>query len=282
MAILKHTILTEFTKHFSFTQRIEQCYPDLSLNQRKIADHLLHHSLDIVAYTVADIAVKTATSKATVSRFFRQLGYDSHANVKQELIALRTSGYPISVQTNEEVSYQNELARIKKTFESIAPNQLQSFVDKIIKASRITLIGFRNSYPVAMHFRQQLQQIHSQIRLLPHPGQSISEDLQDISSDELIIMFGFRRRPKLFASLLKQFNRKNVVLFADPSGQIYKDDVEQLFICQLGQELALDSYAAPMSLIAVICNNVLNQLQAKGKARVKDISERFSHLNEIE
>ncbi|WP_340680813.1 MurR/RpiR family transcriptional regulator [Paraglaciecola sp.] len=266
----------------SFIKRIEQNYTELPPNARKIADHLLHNASDVVSHTVTELANITHTSKATVSRFFRQLGYDSHVDVKHEMNELRSAGYPISMQTNEVSGFKAELNRLKQTFAYIDNQQLTALVESIIKSKRITLIGFRNSYPVALHFRQQLQQIHGQIRLLPQPGQTISEDLEDITADELVIVIGFRRRPKLFATLLEQLDAQQIVLFADPSGQIYKDKVGSLFICQLGQEQALDSYAAPMSLVSVICNKVLTELAQSGHKRVNRISERFRVLNEIE
>ena len=266
----------------SFIQRIEQNYAELPPNARKIADHLLHNASDVVSYTVAELANITHTSKATVSRFFRQLGYDSHGDVKHEMNELRAAGYPISIKASEVSGFKAEINRLKLTYENIDNQQIKTLVDNIIASKRITLIGFRNSYPMALHCRQQLQQIRGQIRLLPQPGQTISEDLEDINPDELVIIMGFRRRPKLFASLLSQLSSQQVVLFADPSGQIYKDKVASLFICHLGQEQALDSYAAPMSLISFICNKVLTQMAQSGHKRINRISERFRILNEIE
>ena len=266
----------------TFTQRIEVNYAQLSANSRKIADHLLHNSVDILLHTVAEIADITHTSKATVSRFFRQLGYASHADVRQELSQLRNTGYPIKVADDIKHSFHSDLSRIQQTFAHIDQAQLDGLISAIVNAKRISIIGFRNSYPVAMHFRQQLQQIHSQTRLLPLPGQSLSEELEDIGEDELVIIIGFRRRPAMFAQLLRHLPKGQLVLLADPSGQIYKDHVQFLFICQLGQEQALDSYAAPMSLISVICNQVSDQLGRRAQQRVQRISSRFNALNEIE
>jgi DNA-binding MurR/RpiR family transcriptional regulator len=270
------------TSTLPFTQRIERLYGELSPNGRKLADHLLHNSQDIITCTVAELATITQTSKATVSRFFRQLGYDSHFDVKREMNELRASGYPISTYSSDITGYKAELNRLKQTFDNIDNQQLLQFIDDIVQAKRITLIGFRNSYPVALHFRQQLLQIKTGVRVLPYPGQSISEDLEDIAADELIIFIGFRRRPRIFASLLKQFSHHKVALFADPSGQVYKDNTHYLFICQLGQEQALDSYAAPMSLISVICNKVLSTQTSQGQKRIANISARFSLLDELE
>lgn len=270
------------TSSLPFTQRIERLYSELSPNGRKLANHLLHNSQDIINCTVAELATITHTSKATVSRFFRQLGYDSHFDVKREMNELRASGYPISTDVTDVTGYKSELNRLKQTFDNINNEHLLQLIDDIVQAKRITLFGFRNSYPVALHFRQQLQQIKTQVKVLPYPGQSISEDIEDIQSDELIIFLGFRRRPKIFSELLKQFSQHKVALFADPSGQIYKDNCHYLFICQLGQEQALDSYAAPMSLISVICNKVLAVLSSQGHKRIGRISERFRQLEELE
>ena len=266
----------------SFIDRIEHSYAELSPNARKIADHLLHNANDVLTYSVTELANITHTSKATVSRFFRQLGYESHQDVKLEMSALREAGYPIVIHSAETTSYKAELNRIKQTFDNIDNQQFEALVQRIIVSKRITLLGFRNSYPVALHLRQQLQQIRGDVRLLPQPGQTISEDLQDIQSDELVIVLGFRRRPRLFSALLEQIPSQQLVLFADPSGQIYKDKVAYLFICQLGQEQALDSYAAPMSLIAVLCNQVLHKLAQTGQKRINRISERFKALSELE
>ena len=153
----------------SFIQRIEQNYAELPPNARKIADHLLHNASDVVSYTVAELANITHTSKATVSRFFRQLGYDSHGDVKHEMNELRAAGYPISIKASEVSGFKAEINRLKLTYENIDKQQIDALVDKIIASKRITLIGFRNSYPMALHCRQQLQQIRGQIRLLPQP-----------------------------------------------------------------------------------------------------------------
>jgi DNA-binding MurR/RpiR family transcriptional regulator len=270
------------TESLTFSQRIAQQYSKLSPQGRKLADHLLHNNQDMLHCTVAQLAEITQTSKATVSRFFRQLGYDSHLDAKSEIHALRSSGYPINLHDSDSSDYQAELSRIQQTFDNIDAASLQTFINQLSSARRITLIGFRNSYPVAMHFRQQLQHIHGQVRLLPLPGQSIGEDLEDFEADEICIVIGFRRRPSLFKSVLQRLPKHQLVLFADPSGQLYQDSVEHLFICQLGHERALDSYAAPMSLIAVICNKLLAQLGVQGKQRIARISQCFRELGEIE
>ncbi|MEI8648708.1 SIS domain-containing protein [Paraglaciecola sp. Hal342] len=134
--------------------------------------------------------------KSDRQSFFRQLGYQSHHDAKTELNAFRANGYPMYMESDQSGALNREIQRIEQTWSNLDQDQLSGLIKSICEASRITLIGFRNSYPVALHFRQQLLQIRSKVRLLPQPGQTLSEELRDISDDELVILIGFRRRPK--------------------------------------------------------------------------------------
>ena len=268
-------------KPTNFVIRIEQAYEALSPNARKVANYLQQNPLDVINTSVADIAQVTGTSKATVSRFFRQLGYESHQDVKKELKALRETGYPVITEQDDNNFINQELNRIRQTWENVNQQELNLLIDEITTASRVTLIGFRNSYPVALHFRQQLLQIRSKVRLMPQPGQTLGEELMDIAEDELVILIGFRRRPKLFPKLIDKLKSKNLVLIGDPSAQIYKSKVKRIILCQLGQELALDSYATPMSVISVICNGVLAK-KPGALNRIEQISSDYLDLEELE
>ncbi|WJG07592.1 MurR/RpiR family transcriptional regulator [Aliiglaciecola sp. LCG003] len=265
-----------------FVSRIEQCYQQLSPNGRKIANYLQQNPMEVLTLSVAEIAEITLTSKATVSRFFRQLGYANHQDVKEELRNVRHSGYPLTLQHSDNDYVTQELERIRQTWDNVKPEDIEELVQSILKASRITLIGFRNSYPVALHFRQQLLQIRGKVRLLPLPGQTLGEEMEDIADDELVILVAFRRRPKVVQQLIKYLPSSQLVLMADPSAQLYRDDVKQLFICQLGQELPLDSYSAPMSVISVICNQILNFTKQSGNHRIQAISAIYKQLDELE
>jgi DNA-binding MurR/RpiR family transcriptional regulator len=66
----------------------------------------------------------------------------------------------------------------------------------------VLVIGFRNSYPVALHLRQQLAQASDAVELAPLPGQSIGEDPASLGPDDVVLIVGFRRRPETFARIV--------------------------------------------------------------------------------
>lgn len=265
-----------------FQARIANCYANLSPNARKIADYLQQNPLEVLTASTSDIAKATDTSKASVSRFFRQLGYPSHQEAKQELKALRHSGLPMESGQPQENYVEQQIQLIRQTWQQIDPSCLDSVVEHLCNASRVVFIGYRNSYPVAMHFRQQLQQIRPKTLLLPLPGQSLSEDLLDLSAKDFVVVVGFRRRTKHFSALIQQLSPYPTCLLTDNSGQAYANDVEFLLNCQLGQSRALDNYAAPHSVISVICNQAFSKLNGVAKKRVLQISNTYSDLSELD
>ncbi|ETX12401.1 RpiR family transcriptional regulator [Marinomonas ushuaiensis DSM 15871] len=261
---------------------IEANYSKLSPSARSIANYLQQNPLAIVSQTSAEIADNTHTSKATVSRFFRQLGYETHQGAKQAQLALRESGVPTFIEGSSLDQTAQEMKNLSLTFEGLRPEILNDISQRLATASRVTLIGFRNAYPLALHFRQQLQQVRHSVRLLPQPGQTLGEDLHDILDDEVIVLLGFRRRTRQFKHIVQALKGRNTILITDPTGQVYNQQVSDVLVCHLGNESPFDSYAAPMSLISMLCNRTFGFLGDSASRQAQDISELYEALDELE
>lgn len=261
---------------------IEQHYPSLSPSAQSIASYLQKHPLAIVSQTSAEIAENTGTSKATVSRFFRQIGFASQQDAKQAQLSLRESGVPLLTQGSAIDQTDEELKNLSLTFEGLRPSVLEEISEALATAPRVTLIGFRNGYPIALHFRQQLQQVRTTVRLLPQPGQTLGEDLHDIIDGELFILLGFRRRTRLFKQVVKALAGQKTVLITDPTGQIYNQQVDHVLVCHLGNDSPFYSYAAPMSLVSMLCNRVYGFLGESAQLRTQSISKLYDTLDELE
>ncbi|MGY5452769.1 MurR/RpiR family transcriptional regulator [Agarivorans sp. MS3-6] len=266
----------------AFNQRIVENYPQLSTKARLVADYLQHHPDKVLIQSTSEIAGACQVSKASVSRFFRQLGYQDHQQVCDELRQEREWGQPLLTSEPSDSSQQGDIAAIAQVFKQLEQLDCAALVQQISEAKRITIIGYRNSYPLAMHFRQQLMQCRSQVNLLPVPGQSIGEELLQLSAEDLVIVIGIRRRPKIFAALIEQLQGFNCLLITDQSGQCYASQVSQLLVCPMSNHLALDSYAAPMSLLAHLSNKVYDYLAHTAQTHSNQVSETYQHLDELE
>ncbi|MCA1771208.1 MAG: MurR/RpiR family transcriptional regulator, partial [Halomonas sp.] len=151
-------------------------------------------------------------------------------------------------------------------------------------ARHVIVIGFRNSYPLALHFRQQLIQARSQVRVVPQPNQSLAEEIVDLNEQDVVVLFGFRRRPAAFASLVNalEYSPAKVALIADPTAINFASQVNWLMEAPLESLSAFDSYATANSLICLLANGVLHRRLGEGRERISAISDIYADLSELE
>ncbi|CAH0529239.1 MurR/RpiR family transcriptional regulator [Vibrio hippocampi] len=263
------------------TERIAQHYADLTQNSRRIADYLLVNPEKILMLSTNEIAQECSVSKASVSRFIRKLGYQDHGCLRTELLDERDKGTPMAT-LSDATGFNAELAALESMWAQIESIDLEPIIDALMNSKRIKLIGYRNSYPVAMHFRQQLLQCRQQVDLLPLPGQTIGEDIASIDEQDFIVLIGIRRRVHGFAELIERLPSHQTLLITDQTGIHYQSQAACTLVCPMGNDRPLDSYAAPMALISYLSNRVYDKLGRKATKVSESVSQTYSVLNELE
>jgi DNA-binding MurR/RpiR family transcriptional regulator len=133
--------------------------------------------------------------------------------MRDELRTLRQSGMPLTdnrdaVQGNTLLArhYKQEMANLTQWMNQIDAGQFNALIAALSAGAAVcVLLGFRNSYPIAMHLRQQLMQVREQVLLMPQPGQTLAEELVDLDHAGRCRSFvAFRRRPRQLRALLTQ------------------------------------------------------------------------------
>ncbi|WP_295891501.1 MurR/RpiR family transcriptional regulator [uncultured Vibrio sp.] len=263
------------------TERISQHYADLTQNNRRIADYLLVNPEKILMLSTNEIAQECSVSKASVSRFIRKLGYQDHSCLRSELLGERDKGTPMAT-LSDATGLTAELSALESLWAQIDSVDLEPVIDALMSSKKVKVIGYRNSYPVAMHFRQQLLQCRQHIELLPLPGQTIGEDIASIDEQDFIVLIGIRRRVNGFAELIEQLPSHRTLLITDQTGIHYQSQAACTLVCPMSNERSLDSYAAPMALISYLSNRVYDKLGSKAVKVSESVSQTYSVLNELE
>ncbi|WP_435235819.1 MurR/RpiR family transcriptional regulator [Psychromonas sp. PT13] len=266
----------------SLAERITLHYPKLTESSRSIADYLQHNPEKILMLSTGEIAEACGVSKASVSRFIRQLGYDDHLALRSEMMVEREQGVPVLTTNIDDSALQQEVKSLELLWKQLSEMNLDHLIDEIATAKRVKIIGYRNSYPIAMHFRQQLMQCRAGVDLLPLPGQTLGEDLNAIEPDDFVIVLGIRRRVNNFSKIIEQLSKQRVLLITDQSGQKYANDVSQVLVCSMNNQIPLDSYAVPMSLVSYLVNRIYIHLDSKASKISRKISASYTALNELE
>lgn len=271
------------------TETIRQNYDQLSPSERRVAGFIIDHLDDLATYNSVELSRHCNTSKATISRLFRRLGYGSFKEAREELRRLRQSGVPmpgpeqvgVSMVDRHFASEQQNLQRLAALAQS---SQLGEVTQQLAAAKKVSVIGFRNSYPVALHLRQQLQQVRNAVQLLPQPGQTLAEELVELTPDDLVVLIAFHRRPSGFKALLNALQQQQVplVLLCESNSGLALNTQGTVIEVPLDTVSAFDSYALPMSLASLLSNLLLHHQLEQGRSRIESINELYDLTGELD
>lgn len=272
-------------------ERLRDVFDQLAPQEQKTAQFIFEHLDDLISYNSAELARIVGVSKATVSRLFKRLGYDSYRDMRDELRTLRQSGMPVTdnrdaVQGSLLLTrhYKQEMANLTQLISQLSSEQFNAAIAQLSMAKRVMLVGFRNSYPVALHLRQQLLQVREHVVMIPQPGQTLSEEIVDLNKHDLVIVVAFRRRPKLLKALLTELRIKKipVLLICEPQAQSLIPMANWHLCAPLDSVSAFDSYACAMSLASLLSNALLHEQLVQGRQRIHHIADSYLHLDELE
>jgi DNA-binding MurR/RpiR family transcriptional regulator len=265
------------------TNRIARAFEQLGPAERVVAEHLREHPDDVALYSSAEIARITGVSKATVSRLLRRLGWGGAQEARDEIRSLRSTGVPLGTTTGDaETAEARNLTRAYTSLDAYGRERLAA---TLTGARRIVVIGFRTAFPVALHLRGQLTQARAGVELAPQPGQSIGEELAGLDTSDVVILFGFRRRPRSFDGLLLHLLTAEipVVLITEPGGAPgVATDLASVIECPIEAPGPFDSYGAAMALVARIASDVHRALGSRAIARVLAMADLYEDLDELD
>ncbi|MCY4764221.1 MurR/RpiR family transcriptional regulator HpxU [Klebsiella aerogenes] len=272
-------------------ERLKAQYASLSPQEQRVADFIVDHFDDLISYNSAELAQLSGVSKATVSRLFKRLGYEKYRDMRDELRTLRQSGMPLTdhreaVQGNTLLArhYKQEMANLTQWVNALDARQFAEAINALVKARRVVIIGMRNSWPLALHLRQQLLQARGQVVVLPQPGQSLSEELVDLCEEDIVVVMAFRRRPRIIRPLMQQLQQRGVpqLLICEPQAHSLFPLACWRLCAPLDSVSAFDSYASANSLINLLANALLHEILDSGRARIHDIATLYQQLDELE
>lgn len=270
--------------------RIREMYDGLPQGERKLAELILDMQGDLAAYSATELAARVGVSKATAARLVRRLGYADFHEMRQQARNRYHNGSPLAELSNtvglEETLGQHlgqDVACLTRTIETIAPAQIRAAVKILAGAARVTVIGFRNSYPLAFYARELLVQVRPHVNLLPASGQTVAEELTDFARGDAVLALGFRRRPPALGRILRVAAKAGArtVLLADPSFGALAEKAEVVFRC-FSRSRLFDSYVAPLSLLNYLCSGVALALGVPAQERLRRIELLHEELGDLE
>ena len=265
--------------------RIRESFDSLTATEREAAQFILGHLTDVLVCNSVELSQLRGISQPTLSRLYRKLGYANAGEFRRDVRRVHRPGSPErSRHTQCDDLVADHLRRdeesLKRTFEGIDRAQLSSACQAMATAPHVAVVGYRSSYPVALHMREQLMRLRGNVDILPNPGQSIGEELGDYAAGDVIVIIGVGRRLPFFSRLIDVMLERGltVVVIGDISAR-------NAVIKVVLNSHVLTSFTAAFALIALMMDEVgkcLVDTEDEVHARIEGINDCFDALNELE
>lgn len=266
---------------------IQSKFTRLSKGQKLIADFILKHYDKAAFMTAAKLGQNVGVSESTVVRFAIELGYDGYPKLQkslQELVKTKLTAVQRLEMTNDLVDEENalksvlkaDMENIRTTMEKVNQKTFDSFVDNIVEAKKVYIIGLRSSSALSEFLGFYLNLILNKVVVLQHGMSDIYEQMLNLGPEDVIIGIGFPRYSIKTVEILKFARDRGarVLCVTDSLLSPLAAISDLTLIAQSNMASFVDSLVAPMSIINAIIISV-------GLKRREAVTQTFSKLEEI-
>ncbi len=275
-----------------FFKRIRKNSSKFTPSDQKIADYLLRSYPGSLLKNASEIAQQLNMNVSTVTRFLPKIGYkniraaqndfrddvDFLVNSPLDRFHKLQDKHIVGDTLFQEVM-DLDLQNIHHTFNNLNNDDVQNFIDCAgNKAESVFIFGERKEFVNTYYLYIQLNALRDNVYLVQ--SNDIPEQLSKITAGDLLILFDFRRYPRIHqhaAEFVKSLNGE-VIVFTDspiaPSARFAKS----VFIVETKGASAFDSYTAGLTLINALMAQVIKQathIVAEKHAKLEAVYKHF-------
>jgi DNA-binding MurR/RpiR family transcriptional regulator len=280
-------------KQQSLEARVYALYATLSPAERRLADVMLQHQMELASYTAGELASLAGVSRATAARFVRLLGYESYGEAKRQVRTMQYWGSPRAGLSDPdqppsgEVSLaemmRTDISNIRTTAESISEEALRAAAGAIASARRLWVMGLRSGYGLAHQAHHYFSLIKPDVQVLPVNGASYSQEMASFQDGDILLVIAFRRRPRILPTILSESRALGVgsILITDLSASASAKAADHVLRCKCECPAPFNSFSAALTLIHYLAWAVTNQLGEKSLERFRLIDRLVTTLDDV-
>ncbi|AOY92129.1 RpiR family transcriptional regulator [Cupriavidus sp. USMAA2-4] len=280
--------------------RIRQRYGDLSAADRKLADVLLARQRELLSYSATELAGLAGVSKASAARFFRRLGYADFSAFRQNLRDQVSARSPLrqlerggppsaargapSARSGLAAHVERDALRLAALPEQVGERALGAALDALAEARRVWVVGYRNSYLVAMHACALLSQGRPDVAMLNDAAGQDAERIAEIEPRDVLLAVDFRRRAQRLPAVvgLAREAGAGCILLTDTPVSTLAAEADAVLGCAHQGEQVFDSYVAAVSLVNYLATAVVTRTRKRARARMQRIERAHAVLADLE
>ena len=281
-------VLNKDNNYIKLQSRIKYNYKKFSESQKLIAEYLLKNSEKAAFFTAANLAKIIGVSESTIVRFANFLEYEGYPalqkdlqnGIKEKLNTVNRLKKSIKkANGGESILYKvfhNDMNNIQKTMDNISEKSFNRFVEEILNADSVYIIGLKTASSLAYFMGYALRLILKNVITITFGVSDLFERLINVNKKDLLIGISFERYTLQTVEIMEYAKKKGIKTAAitdrvtSPLAQLADVSV----FAESNLNSFVDSFAAPISLINAL-------IMAVGLKREKETLKSLSELEEI-
>lgn len=244
---------------------------------------------ELASYSGSELADLAHVSKATVSRFIKRLGYSSYEEARRDARAEKQTGSRLFLGTADGGGVQSVtahvaqgIANLEATFASITDAQIDAVSRALLDARKVWVVGFRSSHSFASYLQWQLTQVIENIVVIPGAGQTLGEHLVSFTPQDVVIVFGLRRRVARTEALLEQIrHRRAQLLYITDEGIPFLPGAAWHFRCHSLAPGPMFNHVAVTAICHLVTTRAIELAANAGRLRLRGIETLNDELEEL-
>lgn len=274
--------------YIDLQSRIKNNYKKFSESQKLLAEYLLKNPEKVAFFTTATLGKIIGVSESTVVRFANFLEYEGYPGLQKDLqnrikeklnTVNRLKKSIKKANGGESILYKvfhNDMNNIQKTIDNISEKSFNRFVEEILNADSVYIIGLKTASSLAYFMGYALQLILENVMTITFGVNDLFERLININKKDLLIGISFERYTLQTVEIMEYAKKKGIKTAAitdrvtSPLAQL----ADISLFAESNLNSFVDSFAAPIILINAL-------VMAVGIKRKKKTLESLSKLEEI-
>ena len=259
-----------------------------SKGQRIIAKYILSNYDKAAFMTAGRLGKIVGVSESTVVRFAAELGYDGYPSMRkalQEMIRNRLTSVQ-RIEVAKSMIDDNDIVRsiigsdiqnLQATLEILEQDSFNKFVDSIIEAKNIYIVGMRTSTSLSSFLGLYLNLLRSNVSVIHDTAASeVFEQIIRIGEGDLFIAISFPRYSSHTIDAMEYKKKMGAMTAAITDGPASPlNGIADVCLHAKSDMVSfLDSLVAPMSLINAI-------IIAVGIKNKENLSKTFERLETV-
>lgn len=246
--------------------KISKNYREMTPGQRKLGEHIYELGNEVFLLNSRQLAEQVGVSEATVSRFVKELGFESFSEFREEMGRTALENFSTTkrlADSSEQMRDQDEILthildcdrhNISKMEQNVSASQVEQAVERLCNARHIYVLGLRSSYALAFYLAFYLKFFLPNVTLIEPGIGDLPEQILEADEKDILVTLSFKRYTRETVELTDKIKKRGLETLAitDSGLSPVAETADHKLITPTKIPTFFESYTAPMSLINVL------------------------------